>query len=162
MKIVLEYRNPTEAHCQVAVFVNDALAGVLTLRQDEVGSFDMIVSGGCVKGIDTFLGRGESTIKGAVAVTTTERPLIVATFKTPDGEITARVQRKPDGVVSLAWMTDTHVHGDWTLVRDGDGDGIEWMHGGLTVAPPSDDEISRNIKNALRNATRAMLAWVLP
>ena len=93
---------------------------------------------------------------------TIENPLILAKFKTPDGEIDARVQRTCDGVVALAWMTDVHVHGDWTLVRDGDGDGIEWHHSGEMVKPPTDDELSRNIKNALRNATRAMLAWVTP
>ena len=92
----------------------------------------------------------------------TERPLITATFKTPEGEIEARVQRTPEGAVALAWMTDTHVHGDWTLVRDADGSGIEWRHGGLLVAPPTDDDLAANKKNALRNATRAMLAWVTP
>jgi len=97
-----------------------------------------------------------------VARETTERPLIAATFKTPVGEIEARVQRKPDGVVALAWMTDTHVHGDWTLVREADDSGIEWRHSGLLVAPPSDVELPPDMKNALRNATRAMLAWVLP
>lgn len=86
------------------------------------------------------------------------RALITATFKTPEGEIEARVQRTPEGAVALAWMTDTHVHGDWTLVRDADGSGIEW----LLVAPPTDDELAANKKNALRNATRAMLAWVTP
>lgn len=60
MKIILEYRNPTASHCNVAVFVNDALAGVLTLRQEELGSFDMIVAAGCVKGMDEFSSRGKS------------------------------------------------------------------------------------------------------
>ena len=94
----------------------------------------------------------------------TERPLITATFKTPEGEIEARVQRTPEGAVAIAWMVDTRVHGDWTLVRDADGagrgTGIEWRHGGLLVTPPTDDDLSTNKKNALRYATRAMLAWV--
>lgn len=93
--------------------------------------------------------------------TRAERPVIFASFKTPEGEIEARVQRTPDGVVALAWMTDVHVHGNWTLIRDADDAGIEWRHDGVTVAPPTDDELSRNKKNALRSATRAMLAWVL-
>jgi hypothetical protein len=58
MRITLEYRNPTPAHCDVAVFVNGALAGTLTLRQEEIGSFDQIVHAGCARGIDTFLARG--------------------------------------------------------------------------------------------------------
>lgn len=91
-----------------------------------------------------------------------ERAVIIATFKTPEGEITARCTRLPDGVAAMAFMTDTHVHGDWTLIRDADGGSIEWRHGGMIVAPPTDDELSKNKKNALRNATRAMLAWVLP
>ena len=91
---------------------------------------------------------------------TVERPLILAKFKTPDGEVEARVQRTPDGAVALAWMTDTHVHGDWTLIRDADGFGVEWMHGGLTVVQPTDDELSHNKKNILRLATRAMLSWI--
>ena len=60
MKIILEYRNPTATHCDVAVFVNGALAGLLTLRQDELGSFDMIIAAGCMKGLDEFSSRGES------------------------------------------------------------------------------------------------------
>lgn len=92
----------------------------------------------------------------------TERALIVATFKTPDGEVEARVQRTPEGAVALAWMTDTHVHGDWTLVRDADGYGVEWKRGGVTVARPTDDELSPNKKNILRLATKAMLVWVTP
>jgi len=58
MKITLNYRNPTTQHCQVAVFINGALAGILTLRQDELGSFNQIVALGCAKGIDEFLGTG--------------------------------------------------------------------------------------------------------
>ena len=58
MKITLEYRNPSPSHCDVAVFINGALTGILTLRQDEIGSFDQIISHGCAKDIDYFLGRG--------------------------------------------------------------------------------------------------------
>lgn len=39
MKLTLQYRNPTPAHCDVAVFVNGALAGELRLRQEEVADF---------------------------------------------------------------------------------------------------------------------------
>ena len=63
MKITLEYRNPTPAHCDVAVFVNGALSGTLRLRQDEVIGFQQIVLGGCLKGVDEFLGRGHSLPK---------------------------------------------------------------------------------------------------
>jgi hypothetical protein len=65
MKITLDYHNPTAAHCGVRVFINGALAGDLTLRQEEVGSFDMIVRGGCLKGLDTFLGTGLSQLPAA-------------------------------------------------------------------------------------------------
>lgn len=58
MDIVLEYRNPTAGHCSVVVFINGANAGTLRLRQDEIVGFQQIVEGGCVKDIDTFLGRG--------------------------------------------------------------------------------------------------------
>jgi hypothetical protein len=58
MKITLEYRNPTPSHCDVAVFVNGALSGTLTLRQEEVGGFSQILQYGCATGIDTFLSRG--------------------------------------------------------------------------------------------------------
>jgi len=60
MNIVLEYRNPNSEHCTVVVFLNGANAGSLCLRQEEVGSFQQILSGGCVDGIDTFLSRGHS------------------------------------------------------------------------------------------------------
>ncbi len=58
MKITLEYRNPTPAHCDVAVFINGGLVGTLTLRQNEIASFNQIVSNGCSDGIDQFLSRG--------------------------------------------------------------------------------------------------------
>lgn len=58
MRITLEYRNPTPSHCHVAVFIDGSLAGVLTLRQEEIVGFQQIVEHGCAKGIDTFLGRG--------------------------------------------------------------------------------------------------------
>ena len=58
MKIVLEYRNPTPSHCDVAVFVNGALTGVLTLRQEELGSFQMVLETGLTLAEDSFLSRG--------------------------------------------------------------------------------------------------------
>lgn len=47
MRITLDYRNPTPSHCGVAIFVNGALAGTLTLRQDEIVSFQQILAAGC-------------------------------------------------------------------------------------------------------------------
>ena len=58
MNITIEYRNPTLAHCDVVIFVNGANVGTLRLRQEEIVSFQMILSGGCRRGLDTFLGRG--------------------------------------------------------------------------------------------------------
>jgi len=46
MKISLDYRNPTPSHMQVAVFVNGALAGVLTLRTEEVVPFTKVILNG--------------------------------------------------------------------------------------------------------------------
>lgn len=88
--------------------------------------------------------------------------LITATFKTPEGEIEARAQSQGEGegAVAIAWMTDVHVNGDWTLVRDADGFITEWRHGGLVVAAPTDSELSEEKKLALRRATRSMLAWM--
>lgn len=58
MRITLDFRNPSPSHCDVAVFVNHAFAGVLTLRQDELIAFQqVIVSGLSVPG-DEFLGTG--------------------------------------------------------------------------------------------------------
>jgi hypothetical protein len=58
MKITFDYRNPTPSHCDVAVFVNGALAGVLRLRQDELSDFQGIVNGGLTLPTDEFLGTG--------------------------------------------------------------------------------------------------------
>ena len=58
MKIHLDYRNPTPSHCDVAVFVNGALAGVLTLRQEELGDFQQIISNGLSLPTDEFHGTG--------------------------------------------------------------------------------------------------------
>ncbi len=55
MKITLDYRNPSPSHCDVAVFVNGALAGTLTLRQEEVDQFQHIVLHGDLRGRDEFL-----------------------------------------------------------------------------------------------------------
>ena len=88
--------------------------------------------------------------------------LVTATFKTSEGEVSARVQHPPngEGAVAIAWMTDVHVHGDWTHVRDADGWITEWRHGGLVVAAPTDSQLSEEKRLALKSATRSMLAWV--
>lgn len=48
MRIALDLRHPTPSHCDVAVFVNGALAGVLTLRQAEIVEFRALVVAGAV------------------------------------------------------------------------------------------------------------------
>ena len=68
MRVHLDYRHPTPAHCQVAVFIDGALAGTLCLRQDEVAGFTQIVAGGCVSGIDIFQGTGNPDWKEALHV----------------------------------------------------------------------------------------------
>jgi len=60
MKITLVYRNPTPSHCDVAIFVNEALAGTIVLRQSEVGGFQQIIAAGCAKNIDVFVARGST------------------------------------------------------------------------------------------------------
>jgi hypothetical protein len=59
MKISLDYRNPTPSHCEVAVFVNNALAGVLTLRREEVEVFNSIVQRGADSQHDEVSSQGE-------------------------------------------------------------------------------------------------------
>ena len=46
MKIKFDYRNATPGHCDVAVFVNGGLAGILRLRQEEIVGFEQIVRAG--------------------------------------------------------------------------------------------------------------------
>ena len=63
MKITLDYRNPTPAHCDVAVFVNGALSGVLRLQQGDVDSFQHVIITGLTLETDKFLATGRSTLK---------------------------------------------------------------------------------------------------
>lgn len=59
MKITIDFRNPTPTHCDVAVFVNGAMTGVLTLRQEELGVFqDVLLQGLRFRG-DEFLSTGD-------------------------------------------------------------------------------------------------------
>jgi hypothetical protein len=60
MKITLEYRNPTPSHVDIAVFINGRNCGTLRVGQDDVIGLQQIISHGCAKGIDEFLGRGRS------------------------------------------------------------------------------------------------------
>lgn len=63
MNITLDYRNPTTSHCDVAVFVNGALAGVLRLRQVELVDFQLILQQGLSAKYDVFLSTGNPTPK---------------------------------------------------------------------------------------------------
>lgn len=58
MRINLEYRDPTPAHCDVAVFVNGGLAGVLRLRQEELADFHRTIRRGTGPG-DRFETSGD-------------------------------------------------------------------------------------------------------
>lgn len=60
MNITIEHRNPTASHCDVAIFIDGALVGVLRLRQEEVGGFNQILSRGC-RQFDQFVARGNPT-----------------------------------------------------------------------------------------------------
>ena len=90
-----------------------------------------------------------------------ERALIMAMFKTPEGEVSARIQRDPDGVSTAASFAGDPALADWILLRDADGASLEWYHGGLVVDPKT-VPLTDNQKNALRVATRSMLVWVTP
>lgn len=57
MNITLDYRDPTPAHCKVAVYLDGALTGILTLRQDELATFQHILIHG-MSHRDTFLATG--------------------------------------------------------------------------------------------------------
>jgi len=65
MNITLDYRNPTPAHCDVAVFLDHALVGVLTLRQEDLATFQHIILHGMRENRDTFLGTGDPEPPGA-------------------------------------------------------------------------------------------------
>lgn len=58
MKITLDYRHPSPSHCDVAVYINGALAGTLTLRQEELGEFQLVLNHGLSLPHDEFLSTG--------------------------------------------------------------------------------------------------------
>src|SRR3990172_9004511 len=55
MKIHLEYRNPTHSHFDIAIFINGALAGEITLRQGEIITFQDIILHGINPKLDKLL-----------------------------------------------------------------------------------------------------------
>jgi hypothetical protein len=59
MKIALDYRNPTPSHCEVAVLINGTLAGVLTIRQEDVDVFEDVIKTGLHLPGDSFSARGD-------------------------------------------------------------------------------------------------------
>jgi len=61
MKITLRADEANGTHTHFTVFVNDANAGQLCMREDEAASFYQIVSMGCCLGVDEFLGKGHWT-----------------------------------------------------------------------------------------------------
>ena len=64
MKITLDYRNPTPIHCDVAIFIDGALTGVITLLQKDVLTFQMVLSDGLKMPTDVFLSTGNPDWKG--------------------------------------------------------------------------------------------------
>lgn len=58
MNIHIRFDNPTQADCEVTVFINGENAGKLRLKQDEVVGFQQIIEHGCVAGLDRFLSSG--------------------------------------------------------------------------------------------------------
>lgn len=59
MKIHLDYRNPTPSHCDVAVFIDGALTGKLTLRQNELIGFQQVIVNGMHRTFDSFTATGD-------------------------------------------------------------------------------------------------------
>jgi hypothetical protein len=59
MKITLDYRNPSPSHCDVAVFLNNAFTGTLTLRREELDVFQHIIVNGLSPVHDQFLATGD-------------------------------------------------------------------------------------------------------
>lgn len=90
-----------------------------------------------------------------------------AAFKTPHGEITARANWIVDrhGPLpaprssAIAYMTDTHIHGDWTVILSSTDSNIEWRHGGVIVGAPFEHELKPELRAELVRAARVMLAW---
>lgn len=90
------------------------------------------------------------------------------------GEIEARVMRTDDGVwISARCIGDgrpgTHAYRHWSLLRKAGSNSYglppdeltEWtLEGERFRWEPPEEELPRNVQNALNNATRAMLAWV--
>ena len=68
MDIVLRYQDPTPAHCDVAVFINGALTGVLKLRQEELSHFQHIVAYGIQSNRDSFVAKGNPDLKETTLV----------------------------------------------------------------------------------------------
>jgi len=91
MKITFDYRNATPSHCDVAIFVNGALAGELKLRQDEIAAFQQIVQRGTDPERDSFDSGGQSTLHLGAP----ERP-----FNLEPGDV---VQLDPEKVRSKAF-----------------------------------------------------------
>ena len=62
MRIHFEYKNPTPSHCDIAIFVNGALAGEITLRQGEIITFQDIILHGINPKLDKFNATGNSSL----------------------------------------------------------------------------------------------------
>jgi hypothetical protein len=58
MKITLQANSTNEQHTCFTVFVNGVNCGVLCMLVKDATTFYMIVSNGCHKKLDTFVGKG--------------------------------------------------------------------------------------------------------
>ncbi len=58
MKVTLRGDEANGHHTKFTVFVNGANCGQLTMTEEEAVAFYMIISNGCHKDYDTFLGQG--------------------------------------------------------------------------------------------------------
>ena len=72
MRITLDYRHPSPSHCYIGVFVNGACAGELCLRQEEILTFQMVISHGLSLPDDVFKSSGNPDPPGGLITRKTE------------------------------------------------------------------------------------------
>ncbi len=61
--LAIEFRDPTPSHCDVAVWINGAMAGTLRVRQEEVMTLqDLFLRGIQKRAGDTFVSRGSPEV----------------------------------------------------------------------------------------------------
>lgn len=60
MRITVKYHDPTPAHVRAEFFINGRNCGTLTLGQEDVTGFEMILQAGCKGSVDQYLSKGKT------------------------------------------------------------------------------------------------------